>query len=151
MTDLWEEAWAAEKEKLNSKPLIRHPFDVVPVLGKTMPKASQEQFCVVTLDGAHRVIKRHIVTKGLVNRTVVHPREVFRPAIKDNATAIICAHNHPSGALDPSDDDNAITKRLREAGQTLGIPMLDHIIVSRTGYYSYLEKDRRHDPDIHHT
>ena len=81
------------------------------------------------------------VSVGLVNRTMVHPREVFAGPLTDRAAAVILAHNHPSGSLDPSAEDNEITRRLVEAGQTLGIPVLDHVIFGSTGYYSYLEND----------
>jgi DNA repair protein RadC len=77
---------------------------------------------------------------GLLNRTLVHPREVFKHAIKDNSAAIIIGHNHPSGSLDPSTEDKDITRRMKIAGEILGIKVLDHIIVSPTkGYLSMLE------------
>lgn len=98
-----------------------------------------EYFLCITLDGAHRVINIHVVSKGLLNRTLVHPREVFRPAIKDNAAAIIVAHNHPSNQLAPSDEDKGLTKRLREAGDIVGISILDHLILARTSYFSFME------------
>jgi len=78
---------------------------------------------------------------GLVNKTQVHPREVFADPITDRATAIIIAHNHPTGNVVPSKDDAEITKKLKAAGETLGIKLLDHIIFSLKGYYSFLEND----------
>lgn len=98
-----------------------------------------EAFFVFTLNSAHRVINLNIVTTGLVNRTIVHPREVFYEAIKDNATAIIIAHNHPSGNLEPSDDDMDITERLVKAGEVIGIPVLDHIVFTKGEYLSMIE------------
>lgn len=99
-----------------------------------------ERFIVLTLDGAHQLIASRIISMGLVNRTVVHPREVFFPAIKDNAVAIIVAHNHPSGRLDPSPEDLEITRRLRESGEILGISLLDHVVFhKKTGFYSFVE------------
>lgn len=98
-----------------------------------------EAFFVFTLTGDHRVNNLHIVTMGTVNRTIVHPREVFYEAIKDNATAIIVAHNHPSGNLEPSPDDLEITRRLERAGDILGIPVLDHIVFSKNSYSSLVE------------
>jgi len=98
-----------------------------------------EYFLCITLDGGHRVINIHVVTKGLLNKTIVHPREVFRPAIKDNAAAIIVAHNHPSNQLSPSDEDRRLTKRLREAGDIVGIAILDHLILARDSYFSFME------------
>lgn len=100
-----------------------------------------EYFFGITLNGAHQIIDIHTITKGLVNRTLVHPREVFRPVLLDNATAIIVAHNHPSGNLEPSREDKDITNRLKEAGDLLGIKVLDHIIFSSNGYRSMLENN----------
>jgi len=134
--ELLEQLWAMEREDPISK--IKQPSDILPALQKYV-KRKQEEFIVVTLDGVHSIIKVRSITKGLVNKTVLHPREVFRPAIQDNATAIILAHNHPSGNVDPSAEDGAVTKRLRAAGEILGIAVLDHLIVGSRGYYSYLE------------
>jgi len=122
---------------------ITTPIDVVPILITRYGKRKQENFIVITLDGAHNVIKKRVVSKGLVNRTLVHPREIFRPAISDNAVAIIIAHNHPSGSVKPSRDDDAVTKAIREAGEIVGIRVLDHIVFSGNGnYYSYLEDNK---------
>ena len=101
--------------------------------------SSQELFMVFTLDGANKIIKKHMVTKGTANQTQIHPRETFRTAIVDNAVAIIVAHNHPSGELSPSQDDLLATKRLAESGKLLGIQVLDHIIVSPEGFSSIRE------------
>lgn len=102
-------------------------------------KSKVEKFAVLFLDGSHRVMKTKIITTGIVNKTLVHPREVFRDAIKYNAVSIICGHNHPSGKLIPSPDDEGITERLIKAGKIIGIPLLDHLIVSDNGYYSFME------------
>jgi len=103
-------------------------------------KARTERFLVATLNGAHEVIRVSIVSIGLVNRTVVHPREVFYPCILDSAVACIVCHNHPSGKLDPSPEDIEITHRLREAGELLGIGVLDHILIGpKGGFYSFTE------------
>lgn len=99
----------------------------------------KEHFLSVSLNGAHEVIAIRIVSIGIVNRTMVHPREIFRFAIIDNAAAVIVAHNHPSGNLEPSAEDREITRRLKEAGDLLGIHLLDHMIISKKGYYSFLE------------
>jgi DNA repair protein RadC len=82
-----------------------------------------------------------VVTIGLVDRTQVHPREVFADPIIDRASAVIIAHNHPMGPLEPSSEDREITRRIRDAGNTLGIVLLDHIIFSKKGYYSFMEHD----------
>lgn len=91
---------------------------------------------MLTLNGAGEVIQFRIVTVGLLDFSHVHPREVFADAIADRAAAIIVAHNHPSGQLEPSPEDLAITRRLYEAGQLLGIELLDHLIVTKTGWLS---------------
>jgi len=101
-----------------------------------------EHFVCVTLNGCHKIIGVYVVSQGLVNRTLVHPREVFRPAIADNATAVIIAHNHPSGSLEPSADDKDVTRRMKQAGDIIGIKVLDHIIVAPSiGYFSFLENN----------
>jgi DNA repair protein RadC len=102
--------------------------------------AEQERFVVLTLDGAYNVIKKHTITIGLADRSQVHPRETFRQAIKDNAIAIMIAHNHPSGSLEASANDLLTTRRLAQAGALLRIPVLDHLIVSRNGFISIREK-----------
>ena len=98
---------------------------------------SQEVFGVIDLDGAHHIIGTpRIVTVGLLTCNQVHPREVFAPAIAARAESIIVAHNHPSGTLEASPEDIAMTERLVKAGRILGIEVLDHVIVSRSGYLS---------------
>jgi len=99
----------------------------------------QEYFLAITLDGAFKVIEVNEITKGLVNRTMAHPREVFRKAIEQNAVAVIIAHNHPSGNLEPSQEDIELTERMRQAGKVIGINVLDHIICGRTGDFSMKE------------
>lgn len=118
---------------------ISSPSDTYPVLKKYHNK-KQEHFLVLTLDGSHNVIRINIVTIGILNRAIVHPREIFITAIKDNSASIIIAHNHPSGNLEPSREDRDITKRLCQVGQIIGIEVLDHVIISKKGYYSFLEE-----------
>jgi len=117
---------------------ITNPIDTYLALKRYQNKR-QEHFLILTLNGAHFVIAIRIISIGLVNRTIVHPREVFAPAITDNAVAIILAHNHPSGQTYPSNDDLEITKRLVSAGQILGIEIVDHVIIGKDNYYSFLE------------
>jgi DNA repair protein RadC len=124
--------------RMVSEVQINKPSDAVQLLTKYVGK-SQEHFIVITLDGAHRPIKTRAITKGLVNKTMIHPREVFRVAIKDNAVAVIVSHNHPSGSTEPSKEDIEITKRLKDAGELVGIPVLDHVIVGKFGSYSFVE------------
>jgi DNA repair protein RadC len=117
---------------------IGMPTDVLPLVARFADR-NQEHFICISLNGAHEVIAVRVVSVGLVNRTMVHPREVFADAITDRAAAVIVAHNHPSGSVTPSGEDRAITRRLEEAGNTLGIPVLDHVIFAATGHYSFLE------------
>lgn len=97
----------------------------------------QERFISVSMNGAHEVLAVRVVTVGLVNRTIVHPREVFADMLQDRATAFAVAHNHPSGKLSPSPEDDEITDRLLKSSGILGLHFIDHLIFSRTGFYSY--------------
>ncbi len=102
----------------------------------------QEYFLSMTLDGASHIIETRIVFIGTLNQSLVHPREVFADAISDRAAGIIVAHNHPSGTLEPSAADRAITERLKEVGRLVGIELLDHVILARDGYWSFAEEGR---------
>lgn len=114
---------------------VKNPEDVVRRLS-FIKYEPQEKMIVITLDSANHVIGTHEVTKGLVNQTPVHPREVFRHAVADNAVSVIVAHNHPSGCNTPSPEDYTITKVLISAGKILQIPLIDHIVISKTGFTS---------------
>lgn len=117
---------------------ITSPVDVYAEI-RHYADRDQEQFIVCSLNGAHELIQANMVTKGLINRTLIHPREVFVLPIEKRATAIILAHNHPSGKLEPSDEDIELTKRLKDCGDLLGIKVLDHLIITPSGYFSFLE------------
>ncbi|RJX27380.1 MAG: DNA repair protein RadC [Desulfurivibrio sp.] len=117
---------------------IKTPVDALPLV-RHYGDRKQEHFLCISLNGANEVITTRVVSVGLVNKTQVHPREVFADPITDRASAVILAHNHPSGNLTPSKEDLQITRQLKEAGETLGIAVLDHIIFSRQGHYSLLE------------
>jgi len=112
--------------------------DMIPLLADIADK-KQEHFVCISLNGAHEVIKKRTVTIGLVDRSQVHPREVYADVISDRAAAVIFAHNHPSGDLKPSNSDLKIHEQLTEAGKILGIRILDHLIVTRKGYFSFQE------------
>lgn len=96
----------------------------------------QEYFICMTLDGANRLIAKRTITIGTLNASLVHPREVFADAITDRAAAIIVAHNHPSGSLTPSKADHEVTERIQDAGDLLGIKLVDHIIVTKVSFAS---------------
>ena len=112
--------------------------DVLPLLADIAAR-QQEHFVCISLNGAHEVIEKRIVTVGLLDKSQVHPREVFADVIADRAAAVIVAHNHPSGELKPSSSDLKIHEQLAEAGKILGIRVLDHIIISKKGYFSFQE------------
>ncbi|MBP7095506.1 MAG: DNA repair protein RadC [Spirochaetia bacterium] len=117
---------------------VAGPRDVWPLVAHWADR-KQERFIRVSLNGAHEVISVRIVSVGLVNRAIVHPREVFADAVAERACALIVAHNHPSGRLEPSGEDLEITRRLKAAGETIGIPLLDHLVFSADGYFSFVE------------
>lgn len=126
------------REVSNNKDFrIKSTSDSLPYFLEYADK-KQEHFILLTLNGANEVIKKHVITIGLVNSTQIHPREVFTEAIKDRACFIIVAHNHPSGSLEPSMEDIAITQRLQSSGQIIGIKLLDHIIISTKGHCSIM-------------
>jgi DNA repair protein RadC len=118
---------------------IASPADLWPLIAHWADR-KQERFICCSLNGAHEILAIRVVSLGLVNRTVVHPREVFADPIVDRACAVLVAHNHPSGRLEPSAEDLDITRRLRDAGETLGISLLDHLVFSREAYFSFVEK-----------
>ena len=108
-----------------------------------MPKFTgkkREQFRVLMLDRKNRWMRDEPISEGSLDASVVHPREVFNMAIRQSAAAIICVHNHPSGDPQPSPEDRALTRRLVDAGETIGIPVLDHIIVGRNCYVSFKDE-----------
>lgn len=114
---------------------VRSSQDVMPLLTHLSDR-KQEHFICISLNGAHEVISNRIVSIGLLNYCQVHPREVFAEPIEERAASIIVAHNHPSGVLEPSREDLLVTKRLIQAGEILGIKLLDHVVFSRAGFYS---------------
>jgi DNA repair protein RadC len=103
-------------------------------------EAKQEEFHIVLLDEKHQVIKSEQITVGLLDKSLVHPREVFKPAVRESASAVILVHNHPSGDPIPSQDDRTITKELKKAAETLGLRILDHIILSKDKALSMAEE-----------
>ena len=106
----------------------------------SVEEEAQEVFGVLILNTKHKIVAVHEVSRGTLNTSTVHPREVFKPAVLHNAAAIICFHNHPSGDTEPSKDDIEATKRLIEAGKIMGIEILDHIIVGDDRYVSLKER-----------
>ena len=120
---------------------VRKPADAASIAAKYLEGQDREHFIVLLLDTKHRVNAIHTVAIGTLSQALVHPREVFKAALLANAAAVILAHNHPSGDVTPSPEDLAITKRLKDAGELLGVPVLDHLIIGDGGAYASL-KDR---------
>ena len=117
------------------RPTITQSNDVYN-LSQDMMDLDREEFRILLLDTKHHVVAMHTVGIGSLNVTIVHPREVFKAAILANAAAIIALHNHPSGDPTPSPEDHALTKRLYEAGDILGIRLLDHVVIGHNRFYS---------------
>jgi DNA repair protein RadC len=115
---------------------IKGVDDVLALVGELKDK-KQEYFLTLTLDGASRLIQKRTVFIGTLNKSIVHPREVFADAISDRAAGIVFVHNHPSGNTGPSEEDFAITERLLDAAKIMGIDVIDHIIIGKEGYFSF--------------
>ena len=118
---------------------VRSPKDVVDFFGPRMEDLPVEEFHVAILDAQHRLERDVTVTRGLLNSSLVHPREVFREAIAERAAALVLVHNHPSGDPAPSADDRQVTDQLVAAGRLLDIPVHDHVIIGRGRYLSFAE------------
>lgn len=119
--------------------LYLKPEDVYKEL-RDIREYKKEHFVIFFLDSRNQEIKRDIISVGSLNASLVHPREVFEPAVKHLAAQVILAHNHPSGDTEPSEDDLGLNKRLVEAGKILGIEVIDHVIIAKNGYLSFKEK-----------
>jgi DNA repair protein RadC len=117
---------------------IETPADLLPHV-RHYADRKQEHFLCASINGANEILNIRVVSIGLIDRAPVHPREVFADALMDRAAAVIVAHNHPTGSLEPSAADVEMTGQLKAAGVVLGIALLDHIIFNRTGYFSFLE------------
>lgn len=119
---------------------IRGGGDVYRLLGPRLRDYKKEVFIALLLDGRHRLLREERVSEGSLTASIVHPREVFGPAIREAAAAVVVAHNHPSGDPAPSREDLAVTARLLEVGQLVGIDLLDHVVIGDPGYVSLRER-----------
>ena len=114
--------------------------DVFNYFHERLKDKKQEYFYILMLNTQNYIIGEHLVSKGILDATIIHPREVFKPAIKNSASKIILVHNHPSGDAEPSEDDDEITKKLMSAGEEIGINVLDGVIIGGGGWWSWKEK-----------
>ena len=127
--------------------VIRRPEDIWNEV-KHYAERNQEQLLVLSFNGAGELLGIPVATVGLVDKVVMHPREIFAEAIKERAVSVVIVHNHPSGQLSPSQADRILTKRISTAGKLLGIKVLDHLIISTSGYYSFREMGEDMDDPI---
>ncbi len=134
--ELWKRAFSIEEDAL---PAIRSPSDAANA-ALSIRKKKKENFVVLCLNARNQIIRRETISIGSLNASIVHPREVFQPAILESAASIVLVHNHPSGDPRPSDDDIELTRRLVRAGEIMGIEVLDHVIVSDRRHFSMKEK-----------
>jgi len=119
---------------------VRTAQDVYEAFRDRLESLDREEFLVVLLDGKNRILGFNQVSVGSLTAALVHPREVFKPAILANATALILVHNHPSGDSDPSPEDRAITERLKQVGELVGIRIIDHVVIGDGAFRSFAEE-----------
>ena len=130
-----------DEPPLFSKRELNSPKAVFEFMGQELQKYDREFFCVLNLKSNNQVINMNVVSVGTLNTALAHPREVFKSAILSNAAGIMLLHNHPSGNCTPSREDCRVTKRMLAAGEIMGIPVMDHVIVAGNDYYSFLENE----------
>ncbi len=126
--------------RLQAGAAIRSPVDIHRHFHPSLRFLPHERFLVVLLDGRHRVLGQELVSQGTLTASLVHPREVFRPALREAAAALVLVHNHPSGDPTPSREDREVTVRLVRAGEILGVPVIDHVVVAERGFCSLREE-----------
>lgn len=126
--------------QLHDRPQIRGPEDIYALLSDALRQEKREHFVAVLMDTKNKVLKTETISIGTLDSSLVHPREVFRAAIREGAACMIVAHNHPSGDPTPSPEDIQVTKRLQEVGKLVGIELLDHIIVGDGDYTSLRQR-----------
>jgi DNA repair protein RadC len=127
------------REGPNERTRIRGPRDVYERCAPAMRDLMQEEFRVLLLNTQHGVVRELLVTRGTLDTSLVHPREVFRAAVAEASSAVILVHNHPSGDPTPSAEDRDVTRQLAEAGRIIGIPVIDHVVVGDARYVSFVE------------
>ena len=130
-----------EEVEYYSSKKVQSPKDLEEVVRKFIGDADREIFLAVNLSSANKINSIHIISIGSLNQSLVHPRECFKAALLCNAEAVVFAHNHPSGEVIPSLEDKQITTMLKQAGQLLGVRVLDHVIVGSNGCFSFQENN----------
>jgi len=128
-------------KKMGDKRKIETAKDVFNYYVDKLQDKKKEHFYALYLDTKNQIIEEKLVSKGILNASLIHPREVFNPAIRASSNSVILVHNHPSGNYAPSKEDKEVTKLLDNAGNLLGINVLDHIIIGKDGYYSFKENE----------
>jgi DNA repair protein RadC len=128
-----------ESDRLDAGTFLSSATEVHAHFGPLLADDKRESFYIVLLNGKNRVLAKIRISQGSLGASIVHPREAFRPAIREAAAAVIFVHNHPSGDPTPSEEDRRITERLRRAGELMGIPVLDHVVVGRGRYWSFAD------------
>lgn len=132
--DLGRRSLSRKNEK---KIAFKHPRDVYEYYYPLIGNLKHELFKVAAVDGRNFLLRDTTISKGILDASLVHPREVFKFALNENASVLFLIHNHPSGVLKPSDDDLKVTERLRYAGDIMGVRVIDHVIIADKGYYSF--------------
>jgi DNA repair protein RadC len=128
-----QQKWFSDKK-------ITSPQDIADIFIPLLRDELKEQFIIICLSSANKIIKREVISIGNLNSSVVHPREIFKAAIENSSASIILIHNHPSGNPEPSSEDISITKKIVEAGKLLDIPVFDHIIIAGNSFTSFVER-----------
>ncbi len=128
------------QQKYFSDKKITSPCDLAEELIPILRDENKEQFIVICLNKSNKIIRREVISVGSLDASVVHPREIFKVAVENNAASIILVHNHPSGNPEPSNEDISITKKLVEAGKMMDIPVFDHLIIAGNTYTSFVER-----------
>lgn len=123
-----------------SVPIIKTPYDAIAQVNEIRTR-KKENFVALYLNARNEVLHKEFISIGILDTSIVHPREVFAPAIENRAAGIILLHNHPSNDLEPSDNDKKITSKLKEGGEILGIEIIDHIIITSDSYLSFKEQN----------
>lgn len=124
----------------NERTAVRSPRAVYELFETELRGLERETFHALALDGKHGVVRRYLVSVGTLTTSLVHPREVFRPALRFGAASLVVVHNHPSGDPEPSLEDEEVTRRLAQAGRLLGVPLLDHVVVGDRRFVSLAER-----------